>query len=95
MYGVYDLNVGELLDHASYGSENAVHWLTEIFTSVSGEHNETGAFRPIELRMAEVFSYCGFEGVNGGISGNVDSLRILALFDQVISCGLGRREIVF
>ena len=83
-----------LIKNTSYGAEHTVYGLAQIFTSVGRDENQFPISDPVEFRMRVVFPDRMLHCVNNGIPGNVDTVGVLTLFQQVFRCQFRGSEVI-
>ena len=88
------LDVRMLIHDSANRSEHVVHRFAQILAAMRCEHDQPAALCPFQFRMGIVFSYRGFQRINGGIARHVDGLSPLPLFEQVLPGQLRRRKVV-
>ena len=81
MNGVEHPHLRVLVQDTAYAPENGQHGLSQIFPPVGGQQHEPGTLllRPGKLRVGIIPPDCLPQCVNGGVAGNVDFVRVLAL----------------
>ena len=92
--GVDRLDVGVLVHNAADGAEHMVHRLAQVFAPVRRDDDEAAALRPGQLRVRIILADGRLQSVDGGVAGDEDRLRALALVQEIVPRARRGREVV-
>ena len=92
--GIDGLNVGMLVHHPPDRPEHVLHGLAQILPPVGGNQDQTAALCPAQLGMGVVRPDGGLQGVDGGVAGDIDAFRPLALVQEVLLRQLRGSEVI-
>ena len=92
--GIDGLHIGMLIHDAPDCPKHIFHGLAQIFPPMGGDQDQTAVSGPFQFRVGVVLPDGGFQGVDHGISGDINGRCRFALPQQVVFCHLGRRKMI-
>ena len=93
MDGINHLYIGEFFHNATYATEDTMHGLTQIFTTVCSQKNQTVAFfQPFQFGVAVAFLHGSCHCVDNGIAGNVNLFQRNVFLQQIFLADIGGCE---
>ena len=71
-----------------------VHGLSEVFTPMGGNQNESAAAGPVKFFVNVVIADCGLKRINAGVSSDPDFRRILTFAQEIMPGGFRGGKVV-
>jgi len=95
VYRIYGLALRMLIQYAANRTEHVMHRFAEVFSSMRCNKDEFSIPNPVKFRMSVIPLDSMLHRIDHGITSDINCARIFPFFDKVISCQLGRCEIIF
>jgi len=95
MNGIDCLNIRMLIHHTADRLKHVTHRLTEILTAMSSNHNQTAILCPFQFRVRIALTNSSFQGINCGITRDINAIGFLSLFQQILLRKLCRSKVEF
>src|SRR5699024_6907646 len=92
VYRINNFYIIKLIHYPADRTENVIHGITKVFSSVRREKNHAVLSDPVKNRILIITVYSSRHCINRRIAGNIDILLILAFTKKILCADFGRSK---